>query len=321
MLSLPLPRIGAGDRLAFNAEVTVTTTCVEELPRCIGRRYAFDPHIGARIFLASRQGARSGPATPVSRRVELTCEQTRPNRNHHCPLILDEEIAVGALSELPCQPRRCRLNLLVDAHHRKREGGEVVLMGADQPDGDVEPGKARLSAVVTKAGAKVNERRLASGRRRTRALRAFGRGRVVLSQRLGRLEAGDLLLVQAAQRVRVRELPYFVGAKAIVASEPDSIKPGPLARRIVSRKGTATETNGFNCTIGPSAFRSPCRTRKVGLAALERTPKRDGERVPLYVNLVLRSFPKVAQQRGRSYPPARVLRGGELKVKRLRTAD
>jgi len=42
-----------------------------------------------------------------------------------------------------------------------------------------------------------------------------------------------------------------------------------------------------------------------------------GAATPLFVNLVSRAFPKLAQARG-SYPPARILQGGSLSVRRLR---
>ena len=37
VLSLALPRLRPGDTIRFRGEVTATTTCVEPLPRCIGR--------------------------------------------------------------------------------------------------------------------------------------------------------------------------------------------------------------------------------------------------------------------------------------------
>ncbi len=128
-----------------------------------------------------------------------------------------------------------------------------------------------------------------------------------------------MLLVQRAPAHRIRELPYFVATKIVVATRPEARIPGPLTRRIVTRRGTATETNGFNCTVGPSAFRSPCVTRKAGLVVIKREPTdRRGRERPLYVNLVSRTF-RSSRRRGRGeYAPARILRGGGLVVTRLR---
>lgn len=315
-LALPLPRLKRGDELTVNAEVTATTTCVEPLPRCIGRSYRFDPFVGARIMLAGP----GGRGVPVSAREELSCEQTRPNRNHHCPITLTAAAVVPPPKRLPCAPSDCRLEVVVDAHHPRREGGEVIVVGADRPDGSVEGGKARLSATVARADTPLRRTRLHAGRQRVSTLPPSGSPRVVLSQRLNGLRDGDVLLLDARQRTRIRELPYFVAAKVIVAARPGARKPGRLGRRLVTRAGTMTETNGFNCTVGPSAFRSPCRTDKVGLAEIKRTPRdARGRSRPLYANLVMRSFPKIAQARG-AYPPARVGRRGGLEIRRVRVA-
>lgn len=314
VLSLALPQVQPGDRIRFSGEVTVTTTCVEELPRCIGRRYRFDPKLRARIVLAKDRDDAGRRTVVVSNPVGLECEQNRPNRNHHCPLVISEAIRIAGLAGLPCPPAKCRLNMLLSAHHPRARGGEVVVVGADQPDGSVEGGKARLNAAIVRAGADLREGSRKTTKRRVRRLPAsFDAGqRVVYSQRLRGLEKGEVLLTSAQVRTAIRRLPYFVATKIVIAARPTGRLPTQLARRFASRNGTATETNGFNCTVGPSAFRSPCTTKKEGLIVITRTPPR-----PLYVNVVSRTFPKLAQARLGSYPPARVLPGGRLRVTRL----
>jgi hypothetical protein len=314
VLSLELPKLKRGDRIRFNGEVTATTTCVEGLERCIGRPYRFDPRLGARIVLAGRRGAAGRATEPVSARASLACEQTRPNRNHHCPLVIEGRLTVGRPGALPCNPDSCRLNLLLDAHHRKARGGEVIVVGADRPDGSIEGGKARLSAALSRAGAELQVRERVTRRLRAGSLPAGGTPRVVLSQRLPGLDAGDVLLASARQRTAIRELPYFVAAKIVLSTRPRSRRASRYAKRVTSRAGTLTETNGFNCTIGLSAFRSPCATHKAGLAQIKRTPRR-----PLYANLVARSFPKRAQARA-AFPPARVKRA-RMRITRLRLGD
>ena len=318
VLSLALPQVKPGDRIRFNGEVTVTTTCVEELPRCIGRRYRFDPKLRARIVLAKEPGDAGGATRAVTKPVGVRCEQTRPNRNHHCPLVLREALKIGGLGGLPCPPAKCRLNMLLSAHHPDARKGHVVVVGADQPDGSVEGGKGRLSAAVVRHGADVREVAKKTTRRRVRRLPAsFDAGqRVVYSQRLRGLEKGDVLLTSGRVRTAIRNLPYFVATKIAIATRPTARRPKELADRFASRKGTATETNGFNCTVGPSAFQSPCLTKKEGLIVITRAPNR-----PLYVNVISRTFPKLAQARRGSYPPARVLPGGGLRVIRLHARD
>lgn len=318
-LSVELPPLSRRSRITFSGEVTLSTTCVEPIARCIGRTYRFDPHIEARVVLARRTHSTAHRAVlPVSGKVALDCEQTRPNRNHHCPLTVEGAFDIRTLAALPCPPDRCRLNLLVDASHRDSGKRHFVVLGADQPDGSVEGGKARL-------GAAVSEGRLERSTERTRRLLtkriepSFDGGKtVVYSQRLEGLHRGDVLLVRALQVSRVFGLPNFVSAKIIIATRPTAVEPGRYTRRATSRNGTVTETTGFNCTLGPSAFRSPCKTRKVGITELERTPMRKGGRPrPLYLNLVSRGFPKLAQARG--YPPIRILDRGYLAFKRLRS--
>jgi hypothetical protein len=133
---------------------------------------------------------------------------------------------------------------------------------------------------------------------------------VVLSQRLPPLRDGDVVVAVARQRTGIRELPYFVAAKLVLAARPGATAPRANVRRIGSRAATFTDTNGFNCTPGPSAFRSPCRTEKAGLVEIKRSPRR-----PLFANLVMRSFPKRVQARA-SFPPARV-EAGRLVVTRV----
>ncbi len=324
VVSLPLPPIRRGDRIRFNGEVTLTTTCVGQKPRCIGRRYGFDPHLRARVVLAGDRDDAGGGTMRLARAPSLGCEQTRPNRNHHCPLVIERgSFSVDQPGELPCRPEECRLNLVVDASHRNAQGGEVVVVGADRPDGSVEGDKARLSAVTKRAGSEVQVTTRSTSTRRTRKLPAsFSRGhRVVYSQALGRLRGGDVLLIRARQRTAIRLAPYFVAAQVVISTRRDGTHPSNLASRVISRSGTATETNGFNCTLGPSAFRTPCLTTKAGMAIVERAPRtRRGTPRKLYVNLVSRAFPKLSQARG-SYPPARILRGGGLVVKRLRAGS
>lgn len=322
VLSLGLPRLERGDVVRFNGEVTITTTCVDQITRCIGRTYNFDPRLRARIVIAPGKNTDSrGRTVDVSRSVGLTCEQTRPNRNHHCPLVVRKgSFKVDDLRDLPCKADSCRLNMLLDATNRKASSNQYVVVGSDQPDGSVEGGKARLSAAVSDGALEIGKS--ATTRIRDRTLKAsFSGGKtVVYSQRLGNLQSGDVLLVNSKQRTAIRGLPYFISNQVVIGTKPSATGPSRLSRRIVSRSGLATETTGFNCTIGSSAFQSPCVAVKSGLATIER-PVEDkrGREVPLYVNLVSRGFPKLAQARA-SFPPARVLKGGGLKVQRLRLA-
>jgi hypothetical protein len=317
VFSRPLPRVERGDRVSFNGEVALTLRCLEVgTPRCHGRPYGFSPHLRARIVLAPRADAAGRGTLPVSRRVAVTCGQRRPNRNHHCPLVISHgSITIDHPRELPCRPGACRLNLVVDAHHRSAEGGELVIVGGQDKEGGFHRGMGRLNAVVERRRSRVTRASRSTSRRLIRRIPAsFHRGRqAVYSLRMGHLEAGDVLLVRARQRTAIRRMPYFVGEQIVVGTEPGATQPSALARRIAAPGGTATERNGFNCTIGPSGYRTPCLGRKAGLVEIRRTPPR-----PLYVVLRSIGFPKLAQAKRASYPPLRILRGGGLTVTRLR---
>lgn len=321
VLSVKLPDLERGERVRFNGEVTITLTCVDQISRCIGRSYGFDPHLRARIVLADEAGQAGKGTKQVSKAVSLTCQQTRPNRNHHCPLTIEGgSFTVKELRDLPCKPTSCRLNMAFDAWDNRARRDEFVVVGADQPDGSVEGGKARLSAVVSKGRVDVAKR---STRREVNTVvpASFEGGKtVVYSQRLDNVEAGDVLVVRSDQYTAIQGLPYFVSNQVVVTTRRNAYKPSSLTRRVISRSGLATETTGFNCTLGPSAFRSPCHSVKAGMATVEAVPKnKRGKPKPIFVNLVTRAFPKLAQARG--YPPARIVEGGGMVVRRLRLTD
>lgn len=318
VLSVKLPDLERGERVRFNGEVTITLTCVDQISRCIGRSYRYDPRLEARIVLADEADQAGRGTEPVSKAVSLTCQQTRPNRNHHCPLTIDGgSFTVGKLGKLPCRPTSCRLNMAFDASNPRARSDEFVVVGADQPDGSVEGGKARLSAVVSKGRIEVAKRSTVREINRVVPASFEGGKTVVYSQRLDNLKAGDVLLVRADQYTAISGLPYFVSDQIVVSTRRNAAKPSNLTRRAISRSGLASETTGFNCTLGPSAFQSPCHTIKAGMATVESIPRnKRGEPKPLFVNLVTRSFPKLAQARG--YPPARIVDGGRLIVRRLR---
>ena len=317
VFSRPLPRVERGDRISFNGEVALTLRCTEVgTPRCHGRPYGFSPHLRAQIVLAPRAGAAGRSTLAVSRPVTVTCGQRRPNRNHHCPLVISGgSIAIDRPRELPCRPSACRLNMVVDAHHRSAEGGELVIVGGQDEDGSLNRGMGRLNAVVERRRSVVTRVRRTATRRLVRRIPASFHGgrRAVYALRMGHLEAGDVLLVRARQRTAIKRMPYFVGEQVVVGTERGATQPSALTRRIAAPGGTATARNGFNCTIGPSGYRSPCLGKKAGLVEIRRTPPR-----PLYVVLRSIGFPKLAQAKRASYPPLRILRGGGLSVTRLR---
>lgn len=319
VLSLPLPRLHKGDRIRGAGEIATSTTCVEQAARCIGRMYHFDPHLRARIMLApSKRAAGSRRTRAVSRTTRVSCGQRRPNRNHHCPLSIGNAgLRVPNLKKLPCAPKSCRLNFVLSAHNRRARGGERLVLGGDRPNGSVKQGKARLSATIMRGARKrLKVHNYTSSKRRyTRLAPDFSGGhRATYSHKLRNLKRGDVLIVRARQLSALPGAdPYFVSNRLILSSRRRATRPSKIAKRSISSRGKVTPTNGFNCTGGPSGFRSPCLANKAGIVRVRRTPKR-----PLYVNLVTRTFPLVAQQARANFPPVKILSGGGVAVQRLR---
>ena len=321
VMSLALPTLAPGDELTANAEVLASTTCLRRRSaRCIGRPYRFDPRVSVRLVLAQgKHTTGRARSTTLSRRVERKCGQNRPNRNHHCPLVVDNaRFEVKSLQDLPCAPSQCRLNYVMSADHRDASGRNVVVVGADRPRGRVAQDKGRVNAVLKRAATGVEQETIRSTGRRVRVLpaRFSGGHQVVYSVRLPSPAVGDVFMARARQRTEIgSRYPYFIANSIIVSKSPLATRPSSLAKRSVSMHGTVTEMNGFNCTPGPSAFRSPCVSRKAGIVRIRRTPDR-----PLYMNLVSRGFPMLAQARVYD-SPARVLGGGGIEVSRLRVVE
>ncbi len=303
VLSLRLPDLESMDGIRVSAEVTVTNTCVERSRRCIGRRYSYSPKVGAQLRLASRRTA-AGKAGSVafSPRRSLACRQQRPDRNHHCPITFSLPKRSIDAASLPCAVRGCRLNLVLDAHHRKARRGDRLVVGADRPDGSIVQGRGRINAIAFREGFDVTTLRSESRRRRHGFLRMVrgnptsrtGGHTVTYSARVPSVERGTVISADAHQRLAIGHLPYsaFISTELILASRPGRTSPDQVAKRAATFNGHLTETNGFNCTQGPSAFRTPCDSHKAGTVQLRRTPTRNGEAVPLFVNLVSRTFPK-----------------------------
>ena len=110
--------------------------------------------------------------------------------------------------------------------------------------------------------------------------------------------------------------PAFIGTDMILARGPRAVSSAGLPRQVATGNGDLTEQNGFNCTHGPSAYRSPCRTRKAGAVRIARNVQRDGRPVPLWVNVVAAGAPKGAVPR--SGDRMRVLPRGGLVIRRFR---
>jgi hypothetical protein len=315
-----LPRLEVRDTLHAFAEVQATTTCVDHTnERCIGRPYEFSPFVSAKLLLAGGERVTGGRlAVALAHPKSVHCGQRRPNRNHHCVLTFQHaRKRIRNVRALPCPPSRCFLNLVLSAHNRRAQRGNVVVIGADRPNGSVGQDKGRLSAVVTKAAAAAPSRsRTARRVHRRLPVTLDNNATPVYSIEFSNLRRGDVLVGLAKQRTSISAVPYnvFIGTRIVLTERRSGTSASPLARRVSSLKGHPTEGNGFNCTHGPSAYRSPCTSRKAGLVEIRRTPMRNGHPVPLFVNLVAHTRPKLAPPRSGDH--INVLPSGHLTVRR-----
>ena len=319
-----LPTLRRGSSLEASAEVQLTLTCVRDGERCVGSPYRYDPRIGAQLVLASSRDLSAGQELPISRRFSADCSQKVSNRNHHCPLVIDgADLETPPQSQLPCEPRECFINLVVDASHPDAGAGDKLIVGIDSDSGEILQDKGRVNAIVRAPDTEVAVRSLETRRRLLSEIpmTAGGSGQrsVVYSKRLRGLAVGDIIDARALQVASINHLDYaaFIGSQIIVADSPRGEHPGPIARRATTYRGEVTETNGFNCTQSGTDFSDPCRSPKTGIAAIRWAPvDKRGRPVPLYVNLISRAFPK----RVGAMPDdvAKVKKQGYLRIRHLR---
>jgi hypothetical protein len=295
-----LPALRPGDTLRVSAEVQLSVTCIGEADhRCIGRPYTFSPRIAAWIVMSgNRREARGRKTKRISDVDTMRCSQRPSSRNHHCVLVVGTAThRIEAPARLPCRPDSCHLNLVVSASHPSARRGNVVIVGADRRDGSVRQGQARLNAALMRGPLPppevVRNGHILHGGIPIAPEGSAGR-RAVYSVKLPRLRAGDVVVASARQSSGIGHLPYnvFISSRLMLSTAPGARRADRIARRIGAPGGQVTEGNGFNCTHGRSAYRSPCLTRKVGMFEVRRSPRRDGRPVPIYLNLVLGTLAK-----------------------------
>jgi hypothetical protein len=320
-----LPVIQPGDTLKPTGEVQISNTCVERIPRCRGRPYHYSPLVDARLVIADGEHVTGGNgATGLAGRPSVRCGQHRPNRNHHCVLVFRRgHLRIDDPGHLPCDPASCFINLVLSAHHAGARPGNLIVVGADRPGGSIGQGKGRLSALVARKGASEPRTRRSRGPV-AHALPLAARGlratRSVYSVKLPPVHRGDVVFATAAQRTAIGHLPYnvFVDDRIVLTTHRRAIRTNKFIRRIAQNDGQITEGNGFNCTQGPSQYRTPCLTRKAGMVMIRREPIRHGHPVRLRVNLVSHGLRKLAHA-GRN-DHALIRPGGQLKVATHRAA-
>jgi hypothetical protein len=298
-----LEPIAAGDRLRASGEVQVSTTCVAAGPRCVGRGYQINPTITARIVLANSQDP-AAPAVPLSQTTTKLCKQQRPNRNHHCTLAIPNlETPIGDPSSLPCPPTSCYVNLILTASNKKAKRGNVVVVGADEPDGSVKQDKGRLNVVQAHADVPAPSQS-ANAQVVTPDLPVTlpdrEKRRVVYALPLPALRKGEVLAFDASFGISINALRYnsFIASRVILADSPTATESSGIAKPLIPFRGQATESNGFNCTLGPSGYANPCTVVKAGATRVSRDAIDPATGLPatLYLNVLVSAKPLLAER-------------------------
>ncbi len=300
-----LKRIEVGDRMRVCGEVQVSTTCVARGPRCVGRRYEFNPTIAARIVLSATPEA-TGASIPLSETKQVLCKQRRPNRNHHCTLAfpnVETPVARPGGAALPrerllrehgrrrVEPQRPARQPGGARRRPPRRRGEA---GQGPPERG--PGRAATSRPPTEqtSGELVSTSLpLTEGKKDKR--------RVIHSVPIPAPLKGEVLAFDGGYVATIDQLPFntFISSRVIVAEDPTSTEPTGLARSSVQLRGDATEANGFNCTQGPSGYSTPCTVQKAGAIRITKDAVDETTGLPatLYVNLVGSAKPLLTDQK------------------------
>lgn len=331
VISLSYKRIGElsrGDRIEAMGEVELTI-CLKPNPRhpgdgqpCVGDMYGFNPTMKARLVLAASAGDASPTNTKrISRTVSLTCHQNHPNRNHHCVVSVPwGGMKISDTDALPCEPARCRLNMVVSVHHPDAKDGHRVVVGSSDDNKRIHQGKGKLSAVRYRPGGTKPKQRWRGGRATKRvpvvSKNAKIKRKVIYSAKVRKARAGDQLVVDARVRTAIGHLPYnvFQRTEVVLAKSRKSTRQYGKYADTTAR---ISAENGLNCTQGKSGHSNVCTIRKGGVVGIKK-----GSRRPLFVNVVVGQHAIGSANQYRKWRPGHrskvPKRGGYVRVERYR---
>ena len=312
-----LPGLERGDRLRVTAELQVTNDCNYRSPRCIGPVYHHNPEVRANLIVASSPRATGGRGTRrLAATQRVTCTQRRPDFKHHCVLVFTHgKLTIGGA--LPCSLDRCYVNVVADASNPHAKRGEVIAIGGLAPNGSIPQDRGRINVVRIRDATASDFQRLSTDHRHRRHVRPDLHRRVLYSQRIDDLRAGDQLAVAARMRTDISRLRYAVrtSARLILADSPTAVRQGNFVRHHALYRGEIAENNGSNCTQAEGT----CVYPKVGVMEMRRDCiDGRGRPVPLYVNLVTVFGPKA--RKARAGDRVSIRRRGGIEVTRYPAA-
>jgi hypothetical protein len=124
--------------------------------------------------------------------------------------------------------------------------------------------------------------------------------RVVYSVPIPAPRKGEVLAFDAGFTANITGLRFntFVVSRVIMALDPTATESEGVAKSSIPLRGQATESNGFNCTLGASGFANPCTTVKSGATRISRDviDETTGQPATLYLNVLASSEPKLAEK-------------------------
>jgi len=213
--------------------------------------------------------------------------------------------------------------VVASVYHPNARAGNVVVVGADRPDGSIDGDKGRVDAMIER-GYVPRPRVQVGGMKMRDSVPIDPAGnagrRVVRSIRIDGLRKGDILRMGARQTMDISSNPYntFIGTRLIVAASPTETRTNGFVANVISNGGEVTEQNGYNCTRGQSVYDNPCTSEKAATASVKRKmPQRNGQPKPVFVNIVMAGLPKLAS----AEPNDRMkVLGGEIRVERYRVS-
>jgi hypothetical protein len=267
-----------GDLIQAAADFQVTV-CLKPEPdhpgaeprSCLGRVYGYDPHVQAQLVLTNDDGDRAG--TPLSKPRKLTCNQSQPNRNHHCVLFVPPS-KFTVPDELPCPSADCYINLVVSAYHPAARGGDRLIVGEDTGGGGgITQGKGRISLARYRPGDMDFDNPDVTRKPKRKSLpleRSSGNERVVFELPLANLREGETLVFEGKSQFGIANsrINPLTRSRLRLSADPGSAN-WPQAATDLS--GQIGDPNGFNCTQGPSAHPEPCTSRKFAVLNVTRS--------------------------------------------------
>ena len=280
-----VPKLLPGDRVRVTAELEVTTDCRESGKGCYrnpkaggdAHPYEYHPGVSARLLLSGDPNALGAEGETIQLAGPREAEVS--HQEHHKLFVFSDGDYVVPAEGLPWDGESY-VNLVLDAHHDAAGGGDVLLIGENEPDGSVGRGKGRINLVRRKPECPEG-RRLRNDRVRAPRLPIeTGRKPVVYSQPVGKLAADEQLVIEATLRTRATGLnyPVRISTRLLLADSPTQWDTGGEASRVARFGGQIAEHNGFNFNLGDDAVAD---SHKVGVLRAERDSRKD-----LYVNLV-----------------------------------